>query len=528
MYKLLLCLRYLRTRWIALASIVSVMLGVATMIVVNSVMSGFSYEMMTRLRGSFSDLIFESTGLDGFPDPDWHMAKIREVGGSRIVGMTPTVHVPSMLSFQVNGQWINRQIVLIGIDERTQSGASDMSSFLLHPKNRRQVDFQLRDGGYDTMDRSAADGEAVERPDLKHAGWEYRRFLAQRQKAAQRARDAEDAQRPPTSQDPAAPNGIAPNGAPPAIPDATAAVKDPFAERNNAQAENTNVFDPEREQFTGIILGKELIYHDNLGRFLVIPGDDVKVSFHTAGQQPKILSDNFTVVDIHESKMTGHDASFVFVPLRKLQEMRGMIEPATDIGRVNAIQIRTAEGVDLHQLRGDLATAFSKAFYRVETWQEKVGPLLAAVQMEKSVLNILLFLIIAVAGFGILAIFFMIVVEKTRDIGILKALGASRRGVLGIFLGYGLSLGIVGSGVGLLLGLLFVWNINRIRDVLEYCTGQRVFDPSIYYFYKIPTIVEPLTVAWIVCGALLIAVMASILPAIRAANLHPVEALRYE
>ena len=81
-------------------------------------------------------------------------------------------------------------------------------------------------------------------------------------------------------------------------------------------------------------------------------------------------------------------------------------------------------------------------------------------------LNVLLFLIIAVAGFGILAIFFMIVVEKTRDIGILKSLGATGRGIMGIFLGYGLWLGIVGAGVGMVLGLVFVVYINEIADLL--------------------------------------------------------------
>jgi lipoprotein-releasing system permease protein len=148
--------------------------------------------------------------------------------------------------------------------------------------------------------------------------------------------------------------------------------------------------------------------------------------------------------------------------------------------------------------------------------------------METAVLNVLLFMIIAVAGFGILAIFYMIVVEKTRDIGILKSLGASGSGVMGIFLGYGLSLGIVGSGVGMILGLLFVANINEIADLLGRITGQPVFDPSVYYFYKIPTIVEPFTVMWICLGAIAIAVLASVLPARRAANLHPVRALRYE
>ena len=148
--------------------------------------------------------------------------------------------------------------------------------------------------------------------------------------------------------------------------------------------------------------------------------------------------------------------------------------------------------------------------------------------METTILNILLFLIIAVAGFGILATFFMIVVEKTRDIGILKSLGAPSSGVMSVFLAYGLSLGTVGAGVGMALGLLFVVNINRIAAVLERITGREVFDPTIYYFTQIPTIINPLTVLWIVFGAMLIAVMASILPAIRAARLHPVEALRYE
>ena len=99
---------------------------------------------------------------------------------------------------------------------------------------------------------------------------------------------------------------------------------------------------------------------------------------------------------------------------------------------------------------------------------------------------------------------------------------------MGIFLGYGLSLGLVGAGVGLALGLAFVAHINEIADFLGQITGQPVFDPSVYYFYKIPTIVQPQTVTWICIGAVAIAVMASVLPARRAARLHPVRALRYE
>ena len=88
MYKLLLCWRYLRTRWIALASVISVTLGVATMIVVNAVMAGFSHEMQTRIHGILSDLVFESHSLSGFQDPKWHMEEIKRAGGDAIAGMT--------------------------------------------------------------------------------------------------------------------------------------------------------------------------------------------------------------------------------------------------------------------------------------------------------------------------------------------------------------------------------------------------------------------------------------------------------
>jgi len=544
MYKLLLCWRYLRTRWIALASIVSVTLGVATMIVVNAVMAGFSYEMQTRIHGILSDLVFESHSLSGFQDPQWHMDEIKRAAGDDIVGMTPTVAVPAMLNFQVRGQWITRQIMLIGIDAATHAHVSDFGRYLQHPANRGQLSFGLRDGGYDTVD-SQSDTKAVTRPALEGAGWPHRRMRVERERVWREKLDADrrageggeaaaaepsrsvdqqvDAVLAATTADasPAAAEADGDLAAPPAT-------ADPFRQ---ARPEEGTRMDPANEQFTGIVPGIGLAsFRDNAGtdRFLVLPGDDVKITFPTSGTPPKAVSDTFTVVDFYESKMSEYDSNFVFVPIAALQRMRGMIDPQSGLASVNSIQIKLREGADLDRVRDTLRKVFPADLYAVSTWRDKQGPLLAAVDMEMSVLNILLFLIIAVAGFGILAIFFMIVVEKTRDIGILKSLGASASGIGGIFLGYGLFLGIVGAGAGLALGLSIAWNINTIRAGVEWCTGERVFDPSIYYFYRIPSIVHPFTVLWIIVGAVGIAVGSSVLPALRAARLHPVEALRHD
>ena len=537
MYKLLLCWRYLRTRWIALASVISVTLGVATMIVVNAVMAGFSHEMQTRIHGILSDIVFESHSLSGFQDPQWHMEEIRRAAGDTIAGMTPTVAVPAMLSFQVRGQWITRQIMFIGIDEATHAAVSDFGNYLQHPANRRQLSFSLREGGYDTAD-SQSQGTGPTRPALEGAGWPHRRMRVERERLWREkmkdqgvdpvATDGGGPTRPIDRQVDAVLAATGADAPPTAETPAGDAPKNPFAA---ARPEEGRTMDPAREQFTGIVPGIGLAsFRDSGGvdRFLVLPGDDVKITFPTAGTPPKAVTDTFTIVDFYESKMSEYDSNFVFVPIAALQRMRGMIEPQTGVPSVNSIQIKLRAGADLDAVRNRLRQAFPAELYAVSTWRDKQGPLLSAVDMEMAVLNILLFLIIAVAGFGILAIFFMIVVEKTRDIGILKSLGASASGIAGVFLGYGLFLGLVGAGAGLALGLAITWNLNTIRAGVEWWTGRKVFDPSIYYFFKIPTIVDPATVAWIIAGAIAIAVGASVLPALRAARLRPVEALRHE
>jgi lipoprotein-releasing system permease protein len=467
MYKYLLCWRYLRTRYIALASVVSVMLGVATMVVVNSVMAGFSDKMRERLHGVLADVVVESYSLDGFYDSEEVMARIMAVAGSEIEAMAPTMETFGLMKFRVGTDTITRQVQIIGVRPMERARTGDFAEFLFDDRNQ-------------AIEPSFAVPESLR------------------------------------SRSPAG-----------------SVLKD-FPEEDPTLAEALRQQSLKEMPDHGAIIGYALgtIHHAGTKSddFIAPRGTKVGLVFPKAGTKPEPGYDDYTVVGYFKSGMSEYDSSHVYIPLERLQRMRLLVDEQGR-GAVNQIQIKVKPGVNIDRLAARLQTALERLrpmFFRVSTWEQKQGPLLAAVSIEQSILNMLLFFIIAVAGFGILGIFSMIVVEKTRDIGVMKALGASTAGVRGIFLGYGLLLGFVGSGVGMAGGLLFVHDINKIEKGLSWLTGHKVFDDSIYYFNEIPTKVEPWTVFWIVGGALFIAAAASVWPAQRAAKLHPVRALRFE
>jgi len=471
-YKYLLCWRYLRTRYIALASIISVMLGVATMIVVNAVMAGFADKMRDRLHGVLADLIVESGSFEGFVNYEEVMARVKADGGDDILAMAPTMETPGIIRFKIGSDSRTQPVQIIGINPEDRAKTGDFAEHLFDQEGKPIP-------------------PSFEVPDR----------LKARSPAGQRLREL----------------GDKPN--------------DPFMDATRQYLEQQQ---DEQVPTHGALVGYAIAtYHlgqDKPDIYLAQEGAKISLAFPKHGKVPEPGYDAFTVVGYFKSGMSEYDSTHVYVPLEQLQKARNLIGP-DGRGAVNQIQIKVREGADLDRLADRLQMGLDKYAhmqFRVWTWEQKQGPLLAAVAIEQSILNILLFFIIAVAGFGILAIFSMIVVEKTRDIGIMKALGASTSGVRNIFLGYGLLLGAVGSGVGMAGGLLFVHYINEIEKGLSVLLKHKVFDDSIYYFDRIPTLVEPHTVVAIVIGALFIAVGASVWPARRAARMHPVKALRYE
>jgi lipoprotein-releasing system permease protein len=469
MYKLLLCWRYLLTRYLALACIISVMLGVATLIVVNSVMSGFSTKLRDRLHGLLSDVIIEANGMEGFPEAEAKMARIRKDPylGHEIVAMSPVVEVFAMMQFRLpNGDMHTRPVQLVGVDPESRSAVGGFREFLVKQKDQLKPSFDVS-------------GEALER----HK--ERMRLLI-----------------------PPAPVQHDPKEPPPPVP-----VKTEMKVPRGVVVGNLIATFRHKDE-TGTNGFKEIQ--------LIKPGDQV-ILITVSGQRLAPVYDSFIVVDYFKSEMSEYDSKYVFVPLDHLQHLRTME------GRVSCIQIRLRDYREAKKVVRALNQLFpTDGTFQIGTWEDKQSPLLQAIDIEKGILNVLLFLIIAVAGFGILAIFSMIVAEKKRDIGILKALGASNWGVMKIFLGYGLLLGLVGTGLGTLLGLLLTWNINEVEQFVSQITGQDVFNRQIYYFTEIPTHIDVMGVVLVNLGAVAISVIFSVLPALRAALLHPVRALRYE
>lgn len=495
MYKLLLCWRYLRTRYLALVCIVSVMLGVATLIVVNSVMAGFSTKLKDRLHGLLSDIVIESAdNISAFNDPYGKMERIlrdpflRE----RIEAMTPTLESFAMLQFTYQGNPSARPVRLIGIDPVGRSQVGGWSEYLTSPEMRKnpQNAFELDAEGQRRFDENNPPEfrqQSVVAPPLFDP-------------SAQIPSEIPTPNLPPVI--------VKPDGKP--APVGTADSK-PFAP-------------------TGAIIGYAIGHYrkpplhsgDPVEEVTTLqPGDEVLL-ITVSGAKLAAAPGRFVVTGYVKTEMAEYDGNYIYVPLQHLQRLRAMED------RVTSIQVKVRNYEDAPAVVTRLRELLAGDELIVNTWEEKQGPLLAAIRVEKGILNVLLFLIVTVAGFGILAIFSMIVVEKTRDIGILKSLGASSLGVMKIFLGYGLLLGLVGASLGSLLGLVMSRNINAIEHFLGKVVGMELFPREVYYFDKIPVDIQLSSVVLVNIGAVAIAVLFSILPAMRAAMLHPVRALRWE
>ncbi|HXF91159.1 MAG TPA: lipoprotein-releasing ABC transporter permease subunit [Nitrospiraceae bacterium] len=273
--------------------------------------------------------------------------------------------------------------------------------------------------------------------------------------------------------------------------------------------EGSGTGEPEVVTRPGIILGKELSLR--LGAFV---GDTVNVvspvgPISAVGMIPKIRT--FAVVGVFESGMYEYDSSLAYIALGEAQQFFNM--GAT----VTGIEVKVA---DIFRA-GEIARAIEQALgfpYWARDWMQLNRNLFSALKLEKTMMFLLLVLITIVASFNIVSTLTMIVTEKQREIAILKAMGATRKAIMRIFMLNGLIIGLTGTVIGIPLGYAFLWLIQT------YWT----FDPTVYYISRIPVHVQALDVFLVASSAILISFAATLYPSWQAGKLDPAAALRYE
>ncbi len=217
-----------------------------------------------------------------------------------------------------------------------------------------------------------------------------------------------------------------------------------------------------------------------------------------------------------------YDSSYVFMPLEAAQ----MYFQKPDA--VTQIEVTVQDPERVRATAEAIRRALPGVPISVLDWQQSNNSFFTAVQVEQNVMFVILALIILVAAFNVISSLIMMVKDKTGDIAVLRTIGAGRGAVMRIFLMCGASVGVAGTLIGTVLGLLFTWNIDRIQDVVQHVTGVNVFNPEVYYLTHLPARLDWNEVWKVVVMALALALLATLYPSWRAAQTDPVEALRHE
>jgi lipoprotein-releasing system permease protein len=301
---------------------------------------------------------------------------------------------------------------------------------------------------------------------------------------------------------------------------------DPEAETNVSSLASNLVAGQFDVSGRGVLIGTvfadkmELQVGDRLNIYSLRQLKKVREGLKREGGKVAVLPDEYEVRGVFDAGYFEFNENVVIVSLENAQDMYDIDDT------VHGLSVMLKDPFRASTVREELDQTLGHG-YRVTTWLEE-SPLLAAVLVEKNMMLYILFFIVIVAAFGITCTLITFIVMKTREIGMLKAVGASNRQVMQVFLGQSIIVSVLGILVGVCSGLLLLTYRNGFLDLMRRVTGMELFPVSIYNLPELPAKIIPTDIAIICGGSLVICILAAAFPAWHASRMNPVEALRYE
>ena len=269
----------------------------------------------------------------------------------------------------------------------------------------------------------------------------------------------------------------------------------------------------------GVLIGKTMAFKTGIAPGGTITLTTARGKATAFGTLPTRRS--FKVAGIFDVGMHEYDSSFIFMPLDVAGDFLGL--PTS----VSGLEIYVDDPQNIAFYRTTIAGLLDENL-RAFDWLDRNKSFLNALAVERNVMFLILTLIILVAAFNIVSSMIMLVRSKNSDIAVLRTMGASGGSILRIFLMTGASIGIVGTATGSVLGMLFCWKIDAIKEFLEGLSGTELFAAEIYFLSNLPAKVDPQEVLMVILMAISLSFLASLYPAWRATRIAPAEALRYE
>jgi lipoprotein-releasing system permease protein len=284
---------------------------------------------------------------------------------------------------------------------------------------------------------------------------------------------------------------------------------------NNIKQGTLDCFDQGQGLAIGSRLAEQLSVRAGDNLTLVAPRGAVT----PMGTTPRIKA--YKIAAVFQIGMSEYDSAFVFMPLTEAQAYFNRN------GDVTAIEVYTNDPDHIDSFRKPVTEAAGRPIYMVD-WRQRNATFFNALQVERNVMFLILTLIVLVAALNIVSGLIMLVKDKGSDIAILRTMGATQGAIMRVFLITGASIGVVGTLVGFLLGVVVCANIEDIRRFLSWLTNTELFSPELYFLSQLPADMNVKETAAVVVMALGLSLLATLYPSWRAARLDPVEALRYE